>query len=174
MSNFQEGYLCRCCGSNHAKLPMSYGSPVPDYYYNIPLEEHESRIEMNEDLCIIDEEYFFIRGCIEIPVLDAEEPFIWNVWVSLSDVNFNKTNDYWEVEGREQELEPMFGWLQTSIPCYPETTNLKTMVHTRPVGERPYIELEPTEHPLAMEQRKDIVIERIKQIAEDLCDNGEQ
>lgn len=58
MSNYQEGYLCRCCGSNHAKLPMSYGSPVPDYYYNIPLEEHESRIEMNEDLCIIDEEYF--------------------------------------------------------------------------------------------------------------------
>jgi hypothetical protein len=68
------------------------------------------------------------------------------------------------VEGREQELEPMFGWLSTSIPCYPETINLKTMVHTRSVGVRPYIELEPTEHqhPLAIEQREGIAIERVK------------
>ncbi|WP_338752632.1 DUF2199 domain-containing protein [Bacillus sp. FJAT-52991] len=169
MSNYQEGYLCRGCGKYHHELPMSYGSSVPDYCYDIPSEEQESRIEMNEDLCIIDDEYFFIRGCIEIPVIDGESPFIWDVWVSLSEGNFDKTNDYWEVEGREQEVEPMFGWLSTSIPCYPETINLKTMVHTRSVGVRPYIELEPTEHPLAIEQRDGITIERIKQIAEELC-----
>ncbi len=78
------------------------------------------------------------------------------------------------MEGREQELEPMFGWLSTSIPCYPETINLKTMVHTRSVGVRPYIKLEPTEHPLAIEQREGITIERIKQIAEELCGEEEQ
>lgn len=174
MSKYQEGYLCRCCGKYHNELPMSYGSPVPDYCYDVPSEEQESRIEMNEDLCIIDDEYFFIRGCIEIPVRDGEGPFIWDVWVSLSEGNFHKTNDYLEVEGREQKLEPMFGWLSTSIPCYPETINLKTMVHTRSVGVRPYIELEPTEHPLAIEQREGITIERIKQIAEELCDEEEQ
>lgn len=173
MSHYQEGYLCKACGKYHNELPMSYGSLVPDYCFDITSEEQQSRIEMNEDLCIIDNEYFFIRGCIEIPVLDGEEPFIWDVWVSLSEGNFYKTNDYWEVEGREHELEPMFGWLSTSIPCYPETINLKTMVHTRSVGVRPYIELEPTEHPLAIEQREGITKERIKQIAEELCDEKE-
>lgn len=148
--------VLKACGKYHNELPMSYGSLVPDFCFDIPSEEQQSRIEMNEDLCIIDNEYFFIRGCIEIPVLDGEEPFIWDVWVSLSEGNFYKTNDYWEVEGREHELEPMFGWLSTSIPCYPETINLKTMVHTRSVGVRPYIELEPTEHPLAIEQREGI------------------
>ncbi|WP_328589503.1 DUF2199 domain-containing protein [Priestia abyssalis] len=49
MSNYQEGYLCRCCGKYHNELPMSYGSPVPDYCYDIPSEEQESRIEMNEE-----------------------------------------------------------------------------------------------------------------------------
>lgn len=174
MSNYQEGYLCRCCGKFHTELPMSYGSPVPDYCYDVPSEEQEHRIKMNEDFCIIDDEYFFIRGCIEIPVIDGEGPFIWDVWVSLSKGNFDKTNEFLEVEGREQQLEPMFGWLSTSIPCYPETINLKTMVHTRSVGVRPYIELEPTEHPLAIEQREGITIERIKQIAEQLCDEAEQ
>ncbi|MGW1264432.1 DUF2199 domain-containing protein [Streptomyces drozdowiczii] len=33
------------------------------------------------------------------------------------------------------------------------TLNLKTRVHTRPVGDRPFVELEPTDHPLAIEQR---------------------
>lgn len=37
----------------------------------------------------------------------------------------------------------------------------------------PYIELEPTEHPLAMEQREGITMERVKQIAEELCETEE-
>ncbi|WP_430001461.1 DUF2199 domain-containing protein [Metabacillus fastidiosus] len=57
--------------------------------------------------------------------------------------------DYWEAEGREQELGSIFGWLSNSIPCYPGSINLKTIVYTRSVGVRHYIELEPTEHPLA-------------------------
>ncbi|MDN3020281.1 DUF2199 domain-containing protein [Paenibacillus sp. BSR1-1] len=174
MSNYIEGYICRCCGKYHDELPMSYGGDVPDYYYSVPQEEQENRIEINDDLCVIDGEHFFIRGCIEIPVLDGEGPFIWDVWVSLSETNFEKTIEYWETEGRENELEPLFGWLSTSIPCYPKTINLKTMVHTRPVGVSPYIELEPTEHPLSVEQRKGITMERIKLIAEELCDEEEQ
>jgi hypothetical protein len=174
MSKYSEGYLCGCCGKFHDELPMSYGSPVPDYCYDIPSEEQEKRIEMNDDLCIIDDEHFFIRGCIEIPVIDGEGPFIWDVWVSLSEANFNKINDYWDVEGREEKLEQMFGWLSTDIPCYPETINLKTNVHTRSLGIRPYIGLEPTNHPLAIEQRKGITMERIKQIAEELCNEDEQ
>ena len=64
MSKYSEGYLCRGCGKYHDELPMSYGSPVPDYFYDIPSEEQENRIEMNDDLCVIDDEHFFIRGCI--------------------------------------------------------------------------------------------------------------
>ena len=174
MSKYNEGYLCGCCGKFHDELPMSYSSPVPDYCYDIPLEEQEKRIEMNDDLCIVDDEHFFIRGCIEIPVKDGDGPFIWDVWVSLSETNFNKTIEYWSVEGREDKQEPMFGWLSTDIPCYPNTVNLKINVHTRPLGIPPYIEVEPTKHPLAIEQRKGVTMERIKQVAEELCNEEEQ
>ena len=57
-------------------------------------------------------------------------------------------------------------WLSTSLPCYPDTLNLKAQVQTRPLGMRPYVELEPTDHPLAMEQRTGISIERVREIAE--------
>mgnify|MGYP001064784872 CR=1 FL=1 len=68
-----------------------------------------------EQFLFLNVEPFFIRGCIEIPVLDGEGAFIWDVWVSLSETNFEKTIEYWETEGRENELVPMIGWLSISI-----------------------------------------------------------
>jgi hypothetical protein len=74
---------------------------------------------------------------------------------------------FWETPGREKE-PPYFGWLCTSLPLYPETLLLKTNVHTRPVGQRPFVELQPTEHPLAVEQRNGITMDRVREIAEAL------
>ncbi|MFP3390498.1 DUF2199 domain-containing protein [Brevibacillus sp. SIMBA_040] len=167
---FQNGYTCACCGNVHEELPLSYGSPAPALWFSLAPEERDERCLMNDELCVIDDEHYFVRGCIEIPVIDSEDTFIWNVWVSLSKENFKRTYLYWEEEGREKELEPMFGWLSTSLSWYPDTTlHLKTLVHTRPVGVRPYIELEQTDHPLSIEQRAGITRARVIEIAEALC-----
>lgn len=47
------------------------------------------------------------------------------------------------------------------------------MIHPRADGIRPYIELEPTDHPLAVEFREGITMERVQEIAEQLCLNNE-
>jgi hypothetical protein len=52
------------------------------------------------------------------------------------------------------------------IWLYPDTLNLKTMVHLRDGGIRPFVELEPTEHPLAVEQRTGITHDRVAEIYE--------
>ncbi len=165
------GFVCATCGTFHAELPMCYGVPAPDYWEILPAEEREQRGEMNTDLCIIDHTDFFVRGHLEIPVQDSEEVFIYAVWVSLSEKNFARTLELWEKPEREKE-PPYFGWLSTSLPGYPETLNLKTMVHTRAVGVVPFIELEPTDHPLAIEQRQGISRDRIQEIAAIVCDSG--
>ncbi|MDF2066643.1 DUF2199 domain-containing protein [Bacillus sp. Cr_A10] len=153
-----KGYTCNCCGEYHEELPTSYGIPAPVYYYDVALEELNNRFELDDDLCIMDNEHFFIRGCIEIPIISTTEYLIWGVWVSISEANFNKTNVHWD---KQELLEPMLGWLSTALPCYPDTVNLKAMVHFRPNGMRPYIELEPTNHPLAVEYRNGVTIERV-------------
>ncbi len=63
-------------------------------------------------------------------------------------------------------MQPFFGWLQSHIWIYPETINLKTMVHLRNNGIRPYVELEPTAHPLAREQAEGIDLGRVVEIFE--------
>jgi hypothetical protein len=161
----KKGYHCRTCGEYHDDLPLHYGAAAPIYWFGIPANERKERCVLSSDQCILDEEHFFIVGNLEIPVIGSEEMFSWDVWVSLSAKNFARACDIWEQPGRESE-PPYFGWLSTALPYDPETVNLKTMVHTREVGRRPWIELEPTDHPLAVEQREGITWERVQQIAE--------
>lgn len=121
---------------------------------------------LTSDQCVIDGEAFFVRGLIEIPVVDSDHVFTWRVWASLSKENFARADKLWETTGRENE-PPYFGRISTDLGLYsPSTINLKSHVHTRPVGQRPLIELEPTDHPLAVEQRSGITLERVQEIAE--------
>ncbi|MEU3448622.1 DUF2199 domain-containing protein [Streptomyces thermolilacinus] len=120
---------------------------------------------LSTDQCVIKARHYFVKGLIEIPVIGGDQVFSWGVWVSLSRRNFSRAADLWDTPGRESE-EPYFGWLTTELPVYsPSTLNLRTNLHTRPVGRRPLIELEPTDHPLAVEQRTGITMDRVREIA---------
>lgn len=120
--------------------------------------------DLGSDLCVINGEHFFIRGNIEIPVLATGETFSWGVWASLSEASFLHTTEHWKLPGRETN-PPYFGWLSSDLPFYePPTLDLKTHVHTRPLGERPAIELEPTDHPLAIDQHTGITSDRLREL----------
>lgn len=159
-------FTCSCCGETH-DLPFSFAFEAPVYWYEIPEAERPRRAVLDEELCVLDGQHFFIKGRILIPVRDNPDPFAWVVWVSLSEASFKRALAIWEQPGRETE-PPFFGWLSSEIPGYPSTLNLKTNVHTRPLGERPAVELEPTDHPLAVEQRTGIALARVREIAEAL------
>lgn len=159
------GFTCSCCGAHHDELPLAYGADAPVPW--TPEVAAAQGSELGTDQCVINGEHFFIRGVIPIPVLDAGETFEWGAWVSVSGANAVDIAQKWEREGRE-DSDPYFGWLSTELPSYPSTLNLKTNLHTRPVGRRSVIELEPTDHPLAVEQRTGITMARVQELAEQL------
>ncbi|MFJ4850434.1 MULTISPECIES: DUF2199 domain-containing protein [unclassified Streptomyces] len=142
---------------------MGYSTMAPDAWDRRFEGDPDSML--SSDQCVIKGQHFFVRGLIEIPVIGGQDVFSWGVWVSLSRDNFARALEVWDTEGREAE-PPSFGWLSTELALYsPGTTNLKTHVHTRPIGRRPFVELEPTSHPLAVEQRTGISRERVREIA---------
>lgn len=102
----------------------------------------------------------FILANIELPY-HGDGKFVWTCWISQSDASFQRIDQRWDEPGREND-EPTFGWLSSALPTYePSTMGLKTRVHQRPVCERPWVELEPTDHPLSIEQREGIDDTRI-------------
>ena len=160
----REGFICGTCGEFHAELPMDFAADSPDPYLTIPTEERKARCYLTTDVCVIDDKEFYIRGCLEIPVVDGPRPLVWGVWVSLSQKSFKRVIELWDYNGREEE-PPYFGWLCTGIPIYPKTLGLKTQVRIRSFNKRPFIELEPTDHPLAVEQQNGIAMARVREIA---------
>lgn len=144
---------------------MCLGADAPALWYSIPEDERASRTLLSSDQCIIDDEHFFVRGRVVLPVNDGSDSFVWLVWVSLSATNFQRMCDLWETQGRESE-PPYFGWLQSALPYDQPTLSLKTAVHTVPLGERPFIEIKSEEHELAREQSHGISIARVQEIVE--------
>ena len=153
------GFDCSSCGQHHREMPLAFHSAAPVNWLLEAGLEHEPNSELGSDQCVIRGEEFYVRGLVQVSVRDDIRVSEWGVWVSLSRENFIRSGDLWDTDGRESE-PPMFGWLSTALPTYtPATVHLRTMVHTREVGLRPLVVLEPTDHPLAIEQRDGITAE---------------
>jgi hypothetical protein len=157
-------WTCSCYGKQFNELPMSYAIDAPDPYFALSEDERESRGMITSDACVIDNSQFFLLGCIEIPVIGLETPFVWNAWVSLSQKSFERIGELWETDIRENE-PPFFGRLTNAISIYRDTFALKSSIQLRNHGMRPSITLEATDHPLAIEQRNGISFSRIEEIA---------
>jgi hypothetical protein len=110
----------------------------------------------------------FVRGCLELPVIDAHSPFVWGVWVELSEADYARVGELWSTEKRQREPVYTASLASSLTPHYPSALGLAVRLQTQPVGERPTIELEPCDHPLAFEQRLGVTMERVRMIAESM------
>lgn len=155
-------FKCASCDEWHEGMP-GFAADAPLYYYAIPVDERDRRCKLTSETCVVDDASFFVHCNIEIAVHGQAEPFIWGVWVSLSKHNFGLFNAGL-TESKRSHIGPFLGWLSAELPLYPGTENLKARIHLRDDGVRPFVELEPTDHPLAVEQRLGISVERVGEI----------
>jgi hypothetical protein len=160
-------FQCVRCGEEHEGPPRSYVVAEPSGWAITQDPASRRWGEIYEEQAILHgpdgEEGWFLRGNIDLPVDDGGQ-FNYTVWVSLSHENFQRAGELW-VDPRRVDEPPYFGWLMVELPGYPSTFHLKANVHSRPPGQRPFVELEPTDHPLAVEQRNGITLKRIEELA---------
>lgn len=160
-----DNYTCVTCGKLHEGLPLSFAAEFPDSYANLTREDRDTRTVIGTDQCIIDQKWFFIRGCLEIPILDSDEMFLWGLWASVREEVFDEISECWELAGREKTRGPFKGRLDNSLCVYPPTLNLKMRITIQPLGVRPLFDIEEDDHPLADEQRSGITRARAMELA---------
>ena len=154
-------YRCQTCGQTHNDLP-DLGFRWPDPYFSVPESERAARVKGNVDTCAIDDEAFYIRGVILIPLVGTGEHFGLGVWVSQKRENFRTYLDNYD----SAEIGPFFGWLSNSVPFYePDTWAMKTMAHFQGGKRRPLIELAPCDHPLYVDYSQGVSLDRAWRIA---------
>jgi hypothetical protein len=137
-------------------------------WVNMDPLERGNQGELGTDQAIIEGKHFFIKGRLEIPVIDSEESFAWLVWVEVSMDDFLHMSRLWTTEGREKEAPYYDGQLANNLGLYSESTlGSQVRLHTRPVGQRPLIET-IADHQLRSEQQRGISSHVVQEIADKL------
>jgi hypothetical protein len=160
-----QSNLCSCCGKEHGTLPFSLLADSPDAYASLSDEERRTRAALSSEQCIIDQEQFFVRGCIEIPIRGTDGAFLWGVWARVEDQVFDAISEHWDREGRETKIGPFGGLLANSLSLYPRTLGLEIKMQIMPVGVRPLFRIEDVDHSLAIEQKYGITPEHAQEYA---------
>lgn len=164
-------FECETCGKTHEGLP-DLVMPAPYYWYTIPIEEREKRSRLDKETCVIDDEDYFVRGVLLIPIVGTDERLGYGVWTTLSKQNFDR---FVEIGGHlgPEPSGPFFGWFSVRLPGYPDTVGLKAMVRLQEAPLRPLVELEPTDHTLSIEQRIGMTLARAKDLSRAAWHPGE-
>ncbi len=164
----ETGWTCKSCDELHTGI-FDLGYRVPGVWDGKGEEGPNSLVEthghfLSGDFCVLDGEQFFVRCVLHLPIQGGDDArFGYGIWSSLSEANFRIYVDgfYGADQGGD---DPWFGWFSNSLRGYPDTFGLKCQVHPQDGRSRPLIELEETDHILAVEQREGIGLDRLLEI----------
>lgn len=144
----------------------SYTFGSPWFGSQLTPQQLGERFKMVDEFAVIDKQPF-VHGCIPIPVIGREMPFYWCVWASFSCQDFARAAYIRSIPDEYRRPEPNYsGTLASKIGIYPNTLGLTLQIETRPFGQKHFFRLSGAEHPLAIEQRDGISLERLREISE--------
>jgi len=95
-------WTCHCCGRQFDTLPLDFACAAPDPWFQIPESEREMRGRLDSNVCVIDGADIFVRGCLEVPIVDQDDHFVWGVWTSVSRASFTRILELWDAPAIEK------------------------------------------------------------------------
>lgn len=142
---------CRCCGATFAQL-LSLSCDRPDIcpddmfvHDNTALNAQTGDI-LTEDFCRLGD-LRFVRAVLAVPLADTRgEEFILGTWARLEREDFDAFIERFEI-GETEELGSRRAELANAIP--PDgTPGIEAMLHMRPEGQYPDLQVSDPQHPL--------------------------
>jgi hypothetical protein len=146
---------CDICGVHHIPDELSVAADEPDPIFQVPSDERSVRVSMDSDFAVLDEEVFFARGVIVVPVHKHERMLI-GLWANLYPDHFSLLKE----TRAEGSMRPgsfhLPARLTNTFECYPPLLNRRVRVIPQPGGARPEFLLVDSDHPLFQHQREGI------------------
>lgn len=150
---------CPECGQSHDELPV-YGFHAPDIWTLASPAERSRDFEFGPDLCRYKDEYFMLRGRLQIPVTDwAKEPFEFSVWVGVTKDNWWRYRTTF-LDFNASGIGVFYGWLANQLPGYDLTVNLQVAIAPVGQGLRPKVTvIESPGNVLMLQQLKGVELD---------------
>jgi hypothetical protein len=150
---------CSSCGKECDEIEPAFRRP--DAVFAVPKEEREHRVRQSDDLVSIDDEAFFIRGVVPIPVEGRDDPYCWGFWVKVAKEHFEEYERFFSVDP-PRDHQGFHGTLANQTRYLPPTT-LGSPVHValRSGRDRPRIMLLDDSHALAQQQAHGVMHDQV-------------
>ncbi len=157
-------YRCPSCARKHDGLPaLAYGRP--DAIFNLGTDEQKARAVTASDLCILDDERYFVRCVLQIGVAGSESSFEYGPWVEVDVRTFSRYAIHCNT-GQDPGWKVADGRLANAFPANTEGTlgvACRIRLSEEP-RQRPTVEITDKQHPLFREQRDGISMARAIEI----------
>lgn len=89
-------WVCPICGVRHPDdLPLCFAAEAPCYFL-VREDEFDDRVVLDADRCSVDDEHFFVRGEIRLPIIGDDRTLSLVVWSSLSERSFEHLCARWD------------------------------------------------------------------------------
>lgn len=150
---------CAVCGTRHDEETLELSYRRPDAVAALSVEERAFGVFENDDVCVIDDEHYFLRTTLPMPVNGRLDGYQIGVWVEVSQDVFQRVGDLWTEPGQAAE-PPVNVVLANEIRHHPGTLGLPVLLQLTGPKTRPEVFVIDATHPLGVEQRKGITPHR--------------
>lgn len=138
-------------GCDVSDYELDVGFRLPDVVYALAKSERMKRALYDRLLCVLDDERYFLRGIVFIPVCGPRRQFGWGLWAEVSQAHFER-HRLMCLDGAPHE-PAVSGVLANEIPGYGRLRHQKVRVVFTGANLRPLFVLLPSDTRLYRQQR---------------------
>jgi len=146
---------CSVCGCEHAGDGLELAFEQPHEIAELSLEARARRCLLKSDVSVLDDQRFFVRGVLPLPVAGRAVPYNLGVWAEIDKSALARIDELWD-DPRQEREPPFDGTLANRVPLVANSLGLALRVRLSGPSTCPYFEIADERHELFAEQRQGI------------------
>lgn len=159
-----ESFVCGVCGQAHEGLSHDFGWKLPDELWLLPEDVRQEKLDWSPDASY-HEGRWFVRGVLYVPINDTGRQWGWGIWAEIDDKVMGVVYHNFTEDASDAPLQT--GTIANKIPGFEDSVGQQINLRFRTADLRPlFFFPEDSQHPLAIEQREGVSLERYHEILE--------
>ena len=155
-------FVCSLCGEHHDERLLDIRLGLPDVVHALDADERRRRAWLADDFAVLDDERFFVRGLLELPIPELDGRFAYGSWVEVSMPDFQELMRHWYDEAQFDDVECT---VANELEPYRGTLGLRATLRATAPDRLPAIELAAAAHELVGAQHDGISLRRSDELA---------
>jgi hypothetical protein len=155
-------FTCSVCGQHHDERLLDIRLGLPGVIHALDPDERAHRAWLADDFAVLDDERFFVRGLLELPIPELDDRFAYGTWCEVAMPDFQELMRRWH---SDEQFAPVQCALANELEPFRETTGLRATLQATSPDKLPTVDLADAPHELVRAQRDGITAGRSDELA---------